>query len=289
MRDFEESAKTSMHKNRYKRRVAQNRQHIRRRMVFIFRLGAALLLLSTVSLGLIFGYDFFTQWDYFKCRRVDIQGLHRLTRSEILTQAQIRKGVNVLAVNLTLARKRLLAHPWIAEAQVRREMPDRIFVRVREQKALAIVDFGRRFLINTQGQIFKKLEPSDHETLPLVTGLNLNDLNVAGAPRSRPFKAIMSVLRLGSRSKSVLPNTQIRQIRVDRDLGLTLEVFNRRKIIKLGFTNYPGKYSRLVGILDYLKKRSGVLDFAWIDLQDLNRVVVSPMVVSNPAGKDKEV
>lgn len=278
-----------MHRNRYKKRVPRNKQYIRGRLVFFFRLGTALALLSIVSLVLIFGYDFFTQWDYFNCRRVDIQGLHRLTRAEILAQAQIHKGINILAVNLTLARKRLLAQPWIAEAQVRRELPDRLFVRVHEQRALAIVDVGRRFLINRQGQIFKRLEASDHLTLPLVSGLDLNDLNVAGMPRSRPLKAIMTVLQLGSRRDSVLPDSQIRQIRVDRDLGLTLEVFKQHKVIKLGFTNYPGKYSRLMGILNYLKKRGDALDFTWIDLQDLNRVVVSPMVVSGPAGKDKEV
>jgi len=60
--------------------------------------------------------------------------------------------------------------------------------------------------------------------------------------RSNPFDAVMDVLRLGQRAESVLPNKLIRQIMVDREIGITIYAFNKIKEIKLGYENYADKY-----------------------------------------------
>lgn len=276
-------------KNRYSRRVRRDRVALRRRLALTLRVCGALLLVGTMSLSLIFGYDVLTQCDYFKSRRILIEGTHRLKRAEILRQTGIRPGVNILAVNLPLVRKRLLAHPWVAEAQVQRELPATLMVRIREQQPLAVVDLGRRFLINRDGQVFKALEKSDPQRLPLITGLDFRDFSPRGLPATRPFRAVMAVLQLGGTAKSVLPNTGIRRIAVDRDCGLTLLVADGRREIRLGFNNYAVKYRRLGTILGYLERKGAVSDFSWVDIQNINRVVVSPRGLSADAGTGREV
>jgi cell division protein FtsQ len=253
------------------------------------RVSGALLLVGVMSLSLIFGYDVLTQCDYFKGRRIVIDGAHRLKRTEILRQTGIRAGANILAVNLPLVRKRLLAHPWVAEAQAQRQLPDTLILRIREQQPLAVVDLGRRFLINRDGQIFKALGKSDPRHLPLITGLDFGDFNPEGRPATRPFRAVMAVLQLGSMSKSVLPNAGIQRIAVDRDCGLTLLVADGRREIRLGFKNYAVKYRRLATILGYLERNGAASDFSWVDIQNINRVVVSPRGMSADAGAGREV
>ncbi len=257
--------------------------------MLVARISSGMLLVGLMSVSLIFGYDVLTQCDYFKSRRIRIEGTHRIERTELLRQAGIQPGVNILAVNLPLVRKRLLAHPWVAEAQAQRELPDTLILRIREQQPLAVVDLGRPFLINRQGQIFKAQGKYDPRHLPTITGLGFGDFSPEGMPTTRPFGAVMAVLKLGSTSKSILPNAGIQGIAVDRDCGLTLLVDDGRREIRLGFGNYGLKYRRLAKILGFLERNAAVSDFLWVDIQNINRVVVSPRGMSADAGTGREV
>ena len=195
---------------------------------------------------------------------------------------------------LALARKRLLANHWIGEAEVRRELPNRIYIRICEQKPLAILDLGRKFIINSQGEIFKEWVASDPDNLPIIGGLEFSDINVSGRPRSIPFEAVMDVLQLGQKSESILPNRLIRRIQVDREIGLTLYATdrvnaNKIKAIKIGYNDYSNKYAKLKDVLFYLKNKSGLSDFYSIDLNNSNRIVVNPAKVESTTGDHKEV
>ena len=243
---------------------------------------------AAVSAFFILVHDILTQCDYFKISRLTIEGAQRLSEKEIAQQARVGKGVNILAVNLSLVRKRLLAHPWIAEAGVSREIPSGLSIRIKEHTPLAVVDVGQKFLINHSGKIFKAWDASDPADLPVVGGLNVLDLppvygqtdpseGEIARERTAPFKAVMKVLRLGRQQGSILPNRSIRQIRVDRQIGLTLYAFDRIKTINLGYDDYDGKYHMLANLFSYLKHQQSVSDFDRIDLNNLNRVVVTPL------------
>jgi len=188
-----------------------------------------------------------------------------------------------------MTRKRLLAHSWIAKAEVSRDLPSEIYIRIKEQKPLAILDLGRKFLINTSGEIFKEMALSDPDQLPIVSGLEFSDINLRDKPRSIPFKAVMNVLELGQKSNSVLPYKLIKRIQVDREMGLTIYAFERIKLIKIGYNDYPNKYARLKNILTHLKKRRGFSHLESIDLNNLNRIVVHPAKRESPDGGHKEV
>jgi cell division protein FtsQ len=258
------------------------------RIMLGFKLIVAVAAVAAISAVFILIHDILTQCDYFKISRLTIEGAQRLSEKEISQQARVGMGMNILAVNLTLVRKRLLAHPWIAEAGVSREIPSGLSIWIKEHRPLAVVDVGKKFLINHSGNIFKAWDVSDPADLPVVSGLNVLDLPpVYGQTelpegeivreRTTPFKAVMKVLRLGRQQGTILPNRSIRQIRVDRQIGLTLLAFDRIKTINLGYDDYDGKYHMLANLFSYLKHQQGGSDFDRIDLNNLNRVVVNPL------------
>jgi len=258
------------------------------RILLGFKFIVAVAAVAALSVFFILVHDILTQCDYFKISRLTIEGAQRLSEKEIAQQARVGKGVNILAVNLSLVRKRLLAHPYIAEAGVSREIPSELSIRIKEHMPLAVVDVGKKFLINHSGTIFKAWDASDPANLPVVGGLNVLDLPpVYGQTdpsegeitreRTAPFKAVMKVLRLGRQQGSILPNRSIRQIRVDRQIGLTLYAFDRIKTINLGYDDYDGKYHMLANLFSHLKHQQSVSDFDRIDLNNLNRVVVTPL------------
>ena len=264
------------------------------RLVMGVKLTSAMAAVMLVTGFFILGHDLLTQSDYFGARQLTIEGMQRLTREQVARQAGVHPGVNILSTNLTLTRKRLRAHPWIAEAEVSREIPSGLTIVIKEHTALAMVDLGQKYLINTHGDIFKAWEPSDPHNLPLVSGLNLSDLTVSGRPEPAPpgidqkspapFKSVMQVLQLGGKKGSILPNRVVKKIHVDRQIGLTVHAFDRGKIINLGYSNYAGKYRMLSDFFSYLKHHRSISGFERIDLNNLKRVVVNPIRKSQPKG-----
>ena len=296
-------------KNYRKGAKAKPRFAFLRRFLIGFNVVVGIAALLATSGLFILAHDLITQCDYFRAQSLKIEGMQRLTGKQIVQQARVSKGVNVMAVNLSMVRKRLMAHPWIAEAEVRREIPSGLYIHIREHVPLAIVELDRKYIINEHGQVFKEWTASDPDTLPLVSGLQFADFRSQGktgalapprlAPgakpspnnhlKARPLEAVMQVLTLGKHARSILPNRNIKKIRVDREIGITLEAFKQIKTIVLGYHNYPLKYAMLKNILKYRKQKRNFPDFDRVDLNNINRIVVNPVRLKTPGGDQKEV
>jgi cell division protein FtsQ len=242
----------------------------------IVKMIVGLALLSTLSCLFILGHDYLVQCDYFKAKRLQLEGNHRLGDTVVFEQAGVDRQINILAINLQKVRRRLLAHPWIADAQVRREIPDGLSIKIVEHQPLAIVDLGRRFLINTQGRIFKEWRAGDPTQLPIVSGMSFADITVFGQGASRPYSAVRDVLQLGRKHDAILPNHLIKQIHVDREIGLTLTLVENSRTIKLGYDDYERKYVHLRNVLYYLEDKLEWRDYVSIDLNNPERVVLHP-------------
>ena len=156
-------------KNRFRRKKKNRSGGVFIGGVKIVAVGCGLSLLSVLF---ILCHDALTQWEAFAVERITLTGNQRLNRQQICDQSLIQLGANILAVNLTTARKRLLAHPWIAEVYIQREIPDGIHFHIREHRAVAVIDLGRKFLLDESGALFKELEATDTVTLPGVHGLS---------------------------------------------------------------------------------------------------------------------
>ena len=263
-------------KNYYKNSHAKRRPQLLRRIILCLKIMAAITFVMMMSIIFVLGYDFFTQCDYFRASTIEVKGYKSLSKKEVIEQSQINIGQNILSVNLSTVRKRLLSHSWISEAEVRRELPNSIYIGIKEHEPLAILDIGRKFIINVHGTVFKEWKPSDTNNLPIINGLDFSDLNVPdGEFHSIPFEAVMNVLQFGQNPESILYNRLIKKIHVDREIGLTLYAFNPTKAIKIGYDNYPGKYDRLKSVFLYLKNKQNFSGFNSIDLINLNRIVLN--------------
>lgn len=276
-------------RNRLKRKRTRGLPSVSVPLATVGRVIGSTLLLAFMGFSFIFGHDYLTQCSYFKADQLTVTGNRRLTPVQVLEQAGIQKGDNILGLNLSLARKRLLAHPWIAGASVSRQLPAAIVVRIREHTPLAVLDLGRAFVINTHGEIFKELDESDHLTLPVVKGLTFSDITVGDKPGSAPFHAVMAVLQLGRERESILPNRKIRMIDVDREIGLTLVADDRIRSVRIGYADYPQKFETLQNVVSYLNRRQTFTDIDSVDLNNLNRIVVTPAQSDASDSDRKEV
>ena len=102
---------------------------------------------------------------------------------------------NFFSVDLEAVRRAFETVPWVRRAQVRREWPDRLIVRLEEHRVLATWDDGR--LVNTFGELFSantaEAEEDDNE-LPELAGPVDSERDVAS--RYIDFKSWFARLSL---------------------------------------------------------------------------------------------
>jgi cell division protein FtsQ len=282
-------AKMHVRENHYKNISGKKRKKILGVIFFNFKMLVGIIAIVFMSYVFIFSYDYITQCEYFRAKSITVSGVHRLSSDQVAEQADLKKNMNVLSINLSVARKKLLAHPLVKEAEIRRELPNDIFIKIKEHVPIAILDLGRRFLINTDGEIYKELGEADPDKLPIIVGLKFSDINIPGESRSKPFNAVMDILKLGSLPDSVLPNRLVRKIQVDREMGIVILPAGQIKKIKMGYLDFPSKYKKLRAVLSFLETRQEVSGFDSINLNNLQRVVVSHSRIDSLSGKRKEV
>jgi cell division protein FtsQ len=298
-------AKKRTRPNRKKKRSAERLRRLKQRAWTLLLAAGAVAVLLLVSALFVFTHDMLMKANAFPVQQIGVTGSGRLSKAAVVRRAGVERGDNILSVNLSKIKKRLTSHPWIADAEVRREIPGGLQIRIREHRCDAIVDLGDKFLLNRGGRLFKSYQPgADPEGLPVIRGLAAADVVVApgqearsgagwprsaqatdwgGAPPPGPVAAVMEVLKLGRSADSTVPNRRIGRIDVDRSMGLTLHAFNGTKVIHIGYGDYPEKYRMLATILARVKRDRRVPDFSRIDLQDINRIVIRP-VKQNPSG-----
>jgi len=125
----------------------------------------------------------------FGARTLDVEGAMRLTEGEILDRAGLRLGVNVFHLDTATVRDRLLADPWIASAEVARDLPSTVRVRVVERIP---VGTAGAFVLAGDGTVLPGAEQSGLPAIELASGVIDEEGAASGA-------AVLASLRLGMR------------------------------------------------------------------------------------------
>lgn len=261
-------------KNRRKRDLGKLRRQWFGRLLTGLKLTAIVISLMAVSAVFMYGYAAVTRSEYFRAERIRVSGNQRVSEARVLSQAGVDIGKNLLAMNLRLVRKQLLAHPWIAEARVARQIPETITIQVTEHEPLACIDLGRRFLINTKGRIFKEVQKEDPTDLPLIEGVEYGDISLGEDELSPVMASVVALLDICREPASVIPYGEIEGLRMDKEMGITLLLNGGRHLIKLGFDGFKTKLKRFGRLRPVLEQNGRWRAFHIVDLNNPDRIVV---------------
>lgn len=249
---------------------------LRRKLVRALYFAGVLTLMTLFGLSVVAAYDFAIQSPIFAAARVDVTGNKRLCATEILEQAKIKPDVNVLSVNLDAARKRLMAHPWIAWASVSRRLPDRLEISIREHVPMAVLVMGeKKLLMNTEGEAFKICDDDDPTGLVEVRGLRLTDVSINGEPMKKQAQAAVDFLTKLRTLGFPIAKEAVAGIYMDPDLGLSVTAYDPPVTVYMGWSNYDQKATRLKRVIFDLGREKGLAAKS-IDLSKDDRIVVRP-------------
>ena len=115
---------------------------------------------------------------WLEIREVEIEGIHHVTKSEVLERLVLKPGMGLHEVSTAFLAERVRTHAWIKEATVERRPPHLLHVSVVERTPAAIILIGTdHWLSDESGSLLAKLGKQDDQTLPLLTGLDPQSLH----------------------------------------------------------------------------------------------------------------
>jgi cell division protein FtsQ len=136
-------------------------------MVLLAAVGAGLLV--GLALGSLHLYRYATTSPFFATKTVNITGNVRLQRDAVLELTGVRLGDNCLAVSIAGMEKSISQSPWVEEVSVKRVLPDRFDIRLRERSPWFWVRHeGVLYYADELGRPIAPVESANFMSLPAL-------------------------------------------------------------------------------------------------------------------------
>lgn len=259
-------------------RVAENRMKREKMRInirgILKKSARAMVCLSVGALGILLVYEAYSlvsRSTFFKLESIEVSTLNRLTREDVIAQAGIRPGDDLLSLHLGRIGGQLAKNPWVEKVRIRRYLPHTVVIEIVEQEPVAVASMGYLYYLNAEGTIFKLLTEGDALDYPVFTGISEDDLSKDPAGSKEAIKSMLSLVDL-LKDNDVLKIDYVSEIHYDKGYGLTVFMAERGVPVRLGRTGFKEKLERLARIYATLQPRMTTLEY--IDLDYSDKIVV---------------
>jgi cell division protein FtsQ len=237
-----------------------------------------LLSVAGLCLGLVLLYHQLLTSSFFcikDIKNIEIVGARRLTPEVILHLAHLGPDTNLLALRPGRVEQALMAHPWIARAELTREWPHRIKLRIQEREPVALVQLGEElYYIDRQGGLFHPLSPGDPHNFPVITGLKPENLKHPEGSLPPLVAKTFQLLDVLKKAPASFSPKNVSEIHLDPDRGFTLYVNGLGAGLELGFDDYLEKLNKFAQVLPTMAEKGYLAKTGCIHLDYPDRVLI---------------
>lgn len=210
-------------------------------------LGLLLGVLGALGVGLLYGYRTLTTCPYFALHDIQVTGNSRLGYGQVLDLAGVGLNKNALEINVAEVERALSQNPWVAQASVRRQLPDRLFIRVKERQPMFWVqNDGRLSYADATGTLITAVEPGQFLSLPLLR-IDPETLDVQ--------KSLASLVSLLDSRDLPFSLSQVAWIRIGPAGEVQLYLDNEGFSLSFSLADWRTDLTRIAAIWQELKTR----------------------------------
>jgi cell division protein FtsQ len=265
-----------LHKQTVKKRRQEKKKSVFPVFKTIRRFGPAFLkctlfffIIAGTSLALMYGYHCLLTSACIRLEKVEVKGVGREVRDDLIDRCSLNSNPNLLALNLNDLKRRMEEHPWIRSVNLERQFPHTLVVHVEKNIPLAIVVLDEIYLMNQHCEIFKQINDSDEVDFPVITG-------VCGRGQKAHWqlqRAAQAIRILGSQKKP-WSSEGLSEIHVN-DEGLSLYFKHLAAAINVIGDDLEYKMRGLKKVTRHLRKKGRIHQVTGIDLNSVDGAVVS--------------
>ena len=145
-------------------KVVRKKKHYLARVLIVLGIAAVLLC--------------FINSDLFGLREIAVEGNHFYNREQVINLSKVKEKDNLFfGDSIKNIPEVLQKDPYFSEVKVKRTLPGKITISVRERKQIAAVAYGRKFVvIDKEGTVLRKSEVNPK--LTTVHGLTISKLKL---------------------------------------------------------------------------------------------------------------
>lgn len=228
---------------------------------------ALCLIVGIIAVSLLSFVLYRTAKAVFVLERIVVRGNHILSEDEIKRIINIGSKKSLLELSSPQVYHRLIGSPWIKEAVIRKELPDKLIIWIEEASPQAVLrKDGRLYLIDDTGVILEELRDDSPLLLPV--------LEIDYENREVLLEALLLLREMKAMNISTESELIIRGSRKE-DLTILLKQKGENPqavAIKIGYGGYREKLRRLVDFAPSIKEKP--LRPSIIDLRFNDRVIV---------------
>jgi len=153
------------------------------------------ILIFYLAIGFL-GWNFFAfifSSSFCNIENVIIKGNDYLSEDRIFYKSGIQLGENIFRLDLIKSKDSLIQEPWIKEVEVKRVIPNKIIISIKERKPAAIVYTREEYFSSTkEGIILTKIDRQEEKfDLPLILGLELGEIKIGKSIDRPEFRAAL--------------------------------------------------------------------------------------------------
>lgn len=145
-----------------------------------------------------FGYYFYNEMlesPNYKVGHIVVDGTSAVTPAEVRRAAGVTTSDSLLFLDREAVAARVAALPYVASAEIQRELPNTLTITLVERKPVATLVAGRRcFLVDREGYVLEQIDLSAPQEGPLIT--NVPALGVVTVGEQLTHPALVEALHL---------------------------------------------------------------------------------------------
>ncbi|MBI5182358.1 MAG: FtsQ-type POTRA domain-containing protein [Nitrospirae bacterium] len=242
----------------------------RGRIFKLLRLAITFGIICAVSFLMAAGYQFLAADEYFIIKDVRFIGNNFTTDEELRSLMELPADTNIFRVKIGLLQERIISHPWIRDAVIKRELPNSLVINIEERIPVAVALYkSRYYLIDKYGVALGRRESLQGDRhFPVVAGADFRGVRFG---EERPADELIEALGVLDALKAKREFAGVENIIVDIEKGrLALRLDDYE--INMGRGDYDKKLTR------YVEVRHDMLDRGIaskkMDMRFLNKVVI---------------
>lgn len=238
------------------------------------------LVLAAVAVAipyLVFlGYHEVVSSPYFQVSEIEIRGAKHADIDRLAGEAKLAHGINIFDVDPAATGQLFETSPWVREARVDRQLPDRVVVDLTERRPSALLVDDGFSVLGQDGRPIKTFEdrtPRPFLDLPMITGIGLDEIGEA----ERGGQLVREAIRVADIYDEMKLDREkpLSEIHVNPVLGLTLMTEGSATEIRLGRGRYRRRLERLETLRRSLAERDIEPAYILLDQEEsLDRVTV---------------
>jgi cell division septal protein FtsQ len=265
-----------------KKQSALKKQSVRKKGLYNFwrsltvfftvaiKISVFLVALFVVSFLFLSLYEYLLTSHHIRLKEVTFKGADEHLKRELLERSKLNFDLSLLAINLDDLKQRMEAHPWVRSVQIKKQFPHGLVIQVNREGILALIAAKKYYYMNSYGEVFKELDPSDSVDYPIVTGIS-EDFS----KEQDTLKLVARILNRLEVDSGPWSLKDLSEIHIEPSGTVDLYSLSYAAVVKFNGSEHHIKKDELKKVLAHLKRNGLIKIVKTIDFNYREGAVVS--------------